>query len=201
MIRDKIFNEKRELMKKALIIFLTLIIFMPTMVFAETLAKDLKETVESIDLEFKATDYKETEDQVTVYLFRWSSCEHCHEAISFFNDLAVTHGDKFKMRSFETTTNPDNMALQTRVANFLKIDAPGAPLIIIGHSSLYGFSSKHEEDLIKAIESNYKLEEKYDVFEAMEKNDEVKTNSSTFIFVGFAVVVLAIVIFLFIKKK
>lgn len=182
-------------------IFLALMIFIPTIVYADTLAKDLKETVESIGLEFKATDYKESDDQVTVYLFRWSSCEHCHDAISFFNDLAVTHGDKFKMRSFETTTNPDNMALQTRVADFLKIKAPGAPLIIVGHSSLYGFSSKNEDDLIKAIESNYKLSEKYDVFEAMENNDELKTNTATLIMAGFAIIIIIIAVVLIIKKK
>ncbi len=195
-------------MKKFMTILLSLAVLFPSIVMAagasevdanETQVKDLKETVEATGLTFKAIDYKESSDQVVVYLFRMTTCDHCHEAVSFFNDIAEEYGEKFKMRSFEISDVPANNQLYKRVTDYLELKA-GVPLIIIGESYFRGFNSDNEEQIKKAIDKNYSLSEKYDIFEEMEKNDNKKGNTAAVIMFAFLGVVVIVLLVFFLKK-
>lgn len=194
-------------MKKLLILLMSAFILFPTVVSAETQVKDLKETVESIDLTMKNSDYTENDNQVVVYLFRWTTCNHCHDAIEYLNELADEIGDKFKVRSFETSQNADNRALQSRVVKFMDIKdskgdlAAGVPIIVIGKSHFYGFNDSFKSRVKESIESNYKLKNRYDVFEEMEKKSESNENTSTIIMVVFLTAVIGVAIYFIVKKK
>lgn len=194
-------------MKKILIIIGSLFLLFPAVVQAETQVKDLKETVEALDLTMKNQNYTETDDQVTVYLFRWSNCDHCHKAVEYLNELADEMGDKFKLRSFETSQNADNRAVQSKVVKFFDIRnsdgklATGVPIIVIGKSHFYGFNDSFQKEIKESIESNYKLKNRYDVFEEMDKKTEEKGNTSMVIIIGFMAIVIVVAVILIVKKK
>ena len=197
-------------MKKFMLILATLFVFFPLSVMAETQVKNLKETVESIDLSFNASDYKETSDQVTVYLFRMTTCEHCHDAIAWLNEVAPEYGSKFKLRSFEITSNQDNNAMYKRIVNHLEIKE-GVPLMIVGDQYFRGFSETTKEKILAAIDEVYESKDTYDIFEEIEENtvdDEVqdskkeKTSSSwtAILFSGLAIAVVVVIVLFIIKK-
>lgn len=185
-----------------------MLLIMPTVVFAATIdeeaastqVKDLKETVEAIDLAFKGTDYKETDDQVVVYLFRMTTCEHCHDAVSFFNDIVEEYGDKFKLRSFEITGNATNNAIYQRVINYLKIKE-GVPLILIGQNQFRGFNSNTGESIKKAIDQTYEEKERFDIFDEIEKKEEENKGTATIIMLSLIGIVVIGCITIFIVKK
>ena len=187
-------------MKKILLLIISVCLLLPSTVLADTQALDLKATVESIDLTFKGEDYKETDDQAMVYLFRWTTCNHCHDAIAYFNDLVVEHGEKFKMRSFETSANQDNDALKEKITKFMDLEAPGVPLIIIGENSFYGFSDDTKDKILQAIENVYNSNEKYDVFDEMEKGQKKNNNTAGIVIVVIIAVAGVGLVVLFMKK-
>lgn len=195
-------------MRKYILILLCILSFVPILVQAttsteeamQTKVKDLKETVEDLDLTFKGTNYKETDDQVTVYLFRMQNCNHCHDAVSFFNDIVEEYGDKFKLRSFDISSVEANNNLYNRVINYLNIKE-GVPLILIGKSTFRGFPDSTKEKIKKAIDSNYENKTTYDIFEEIENSKEKKKKSASvimFLFLGLASI---IIVFIFAKKE
>lgn len=188
-------------MKKILVLIISLCLLLPATVLADTQALDLKSTVESVGLTFKGEDYKETDEQVMVYLFRWTTCDHCHNAISYFNDLIPEHGDKFKMRSFETSANQDNDELKKKIAKFMDLEAPGVPLIIIGENSFYGFSDDTKDKILQAIDNVYNSTEKYDVFDEMEKDQKSNNNTAVIIIITIIAVAGIGLTVLFMKKN
>lgn len=194
-------------MKKLITILVALVMFIPNAVFASTQALDIIDTIESIELTPTVDDYKETDEQVMIYLFRWETCEHCHDAIEFFNGILPEYKDKIKMRSFETSRNEDNKQLQMRIANFF--DQPeakqGVPYIIIGENTFYGFGSTTGAKIKKAIDNVYSEKDKYDVFDAMEEGGEHKSKDSNLIYmlllIPVALVIVGIIIYRQMKKE
>lgn len=193
-------------MKRYILPILCLLLMLPIIVQAdsteavETQVKDLKETVESIGLEFKGKDYKESDDQVVIYMFRMSSCDHCHDAVGFLNDIVEEYGDKFKLRSFEISGNAANNAIYTKVFNFLEIK-DGVPLILIGENKFRGFNEKTKDSIKKAIEQTYEETERYDIFDAMEKNETQNKGTAKFIMLTFVGIVVIVCVIIFIRKK
>lgn len=201
-------------MKKYILILLTLLLFIPNSVKASTQAMDLIDTIKSVELTPSINDYIETKDQVTVYLFRNSGCTHCHEAITFFNSILKEYKDKIKMRSYETS-NPDNYALQKKIADFYEVGKTGVPLIIIGEKYIYGFGESSKNEIKEAIDTLYNQTNRYDVFEEFEKENPQKPNPNNqkseneikkdkygiYIIIGVVISTLLIITLLLIYKK
>lgn len=190
-------------MKKIIITILAMFVFIPSTVFASTQARDFLETFEEASITPKVKDYKENEDQVVIYMFWWTSCDHCHEALSFFNDILEDYKDKIKMRSYETGANSDNFAIQKKIANWFEVKT-GVPLIVIGENTFYGYNGDETAEKIKiAIDDVYStpVKERYDVFEEMKKGKpETKKKNTTLILLIPAILVI-VVICIFIKNK
>ena len=86
-------------MKKLLLsLFVMCMVVFPMVTYASELELekvDLKEyntmnlieTLQSEEIEVKLKDYKETDDQVTVYLFRGTGCAYCRAFLTFLNNL------------------------------------------------------------------------------------------------------------------
>ncbi len=187
-------------MKKYIIILLGILLLTPTIVFADTQVKDLKETIESIGLTFASDHYQETSDQAVVYMFRMSTCEHCHDAITWFNEIAVEHGAKFKLRSFNISDNPDNRRLYESTYEYLNFKS-GVPLMIVGNNYFRGFNDNTKKALLEAIDKVYEEKDTYDLFEEMEKakekeesNDDDKEDKSKFSISTIVIIIAAIVI-------
>ena len=62
---------------------------------------NLIETLESENFEIKLKDYKETDDQVTIHLFRGTGCSYCRAFLTFLNELPAEYYNKIKLVAFD----------------------------------------------------------------------------------------------------
>ena len=168
-------------MKKIInFLVLSLLVLFPLKVFAFTELEDyntlnLEDTLkeESIDLEFD--NYEETDDQITIYLFRGKGCGYCRAFLTFLNSITEEYGKYFKLVSFETWNDTQNKDLLNETSTFLGESINYAvPYIIIGEKTFNGYTSDWDEDIKDAIMDQYESKDRYDVFEEMKKG--TKTN-------------------------
>ena len=86
-------------MKKFLLtIIMISSLVLPIGVKADTQTMDLVDTLESENITplFDVDEYVETDDQVTIYLFRGEGCIHCRNFLEFLNSITEEYGSKFK---------------------------------------------------------------------------------------------------------
>lgn len=201
-----------ENIKKLLIVLLMVVFIIPTTAFANeknynTLNLDEALTEEEIEHDF--SNYKENDDQITIYMFRGKGCGYCKKFLTFINSIVDEYGDYFKVETYEVWNDSKNGELMQNIASFMNKDANGVPFIIIGDKSFNGYSEAYDEDIKSAIKELYntKKEDRYDVMKEYEKsaNSQVKDYDSTFIgIIIFSVifsVVCAVVVFIINKNK
>ena len=169
-------------MKKKLlsIVGLFLILLMPFQIFASTdyETKNLKETLAAEEIELAYPDYKETDDQITIYMFRGTGCGYCKAFLTFLNSITEEYGKYFKLESYEVWSNQNNGELMQEVGEFLGEQAGGVPFIIIGDKVFPGYNEVYDEDIKTAIKDLYDSKNRYDVFEEMEKAKLMKKINS-----------------------
>lgn len=162
--------------KKILVLVALALLVLPFATFAkenkfledyETL--NLEETLKEEKIEQKYKDYKETDKQVTIYLFRGNGCSYCDAFLKFLNDNAEKYGKYYKLVSFEVWGNAKNADLLEETAEFLGQSVGGVPFIIIGDQVFPGYASDYDDGIIATLKKEYEKEEKYDVFEELQK--------------------------------
>lgn len=141
--------------------------------FRQTLAE------EALKEEF--SNYSENNKQITIYMFRGKGCGYCRAFLSYINSITEEYGDKFKVVTYAITfggdQNPENTELFDAVANYLDgKEAGGVPYVIIGNQVFPGYIDSWNEDIVKAINTLYESNDRYDVFDAM-RADGYKFNS------------------------
>jgi len=134
-------------MKKKLIILLLIIALLPTRVFASD-----------------SSNYKETDDQAIVYMFRGQGCSFCRAFLTYMNSISKEYGKYFKMVSFEVWNDSKNAELFEKVAKVTGEEAGGVPYIIIGEKVFGGYAESYNEDIKKAIMAQYE-NPSYDVMQ------------------------------------
>lgn len=73
-------------------------------------------------------------EKVTVYLFRSSSCGHCHDFLEYFAQNYYKYQDYFEIVSFEVSDG-ENYELMSAVKERMGADVDGRiPYIVIGNS-------------------------------------------------------------------
>lgn len=132
---------------------------------------NLIETLQSEEIEVKLKDYKETDDQITVYLFRGTGCAYCRAFLTFLNNLPAEYYNKIKVVSFDAWYDEDASILLANVSSFMGEEAGGVPYIIIGKTAFPGYATEYDEGIKAAIDAEYAATEKYDLF--AEYNDYV----------------------------
>ena len=132
---------------------------------------NLIETLQSEKIEVKLKDYKETDDQVTVYLFRGTGCAYCRAFLTFLNNLPAEYYNKIKVVSFDAWYDEAASILLANVSTFMGEEAGGVPYIIIGETAFPGYAAEYDEGIKAAIDAEYASKEKYDLF--AEYNDYV----------------------------
>lgn len=179
-------------MKKVLLAILSLgLILLPIKsVKAEEKYYDEKNTLNLIEvleeekIELKNKDYKESDDQVTIYLFRGLGCDYCRAFLKFLNEISVEHGDKFKLVSFETWYNEENAMLMDEISTFLELPADGVPYIIIGEQVIPGYVEDYDEDIVSTILGEYEAKnnnnKNNDVFYKYEKELKAQARAEMF---------------------
>lgn len=169
-------------MRKKLVLLLLVVALLPLKVFAKSMVDDyvttgLKETVEAEGLTLENKDYKETDDQAIIYLFRGQGCSHCHEFVEFLNSISKEYGKYFKLVAFEVWYDGNNSNLLSKIAAFKGDSQVGVPYFIIGEKVFnQGYGSSMAEEVKSAIMDQYNNPGK-DVFEEYEKS--LKGNDSS----------------------
>ncbi len=163
-------------MKKKILLFVAMcLLVLPITTKAISIDKyntlNLKEALkdEEIDEAFKS--YKETDKQVTIYLFRGKGCGFCRAFLTFLNSIVDDYGKYFKVVSFEVWNDEENSALLSSVAAFLNKDLQGVPFIVIGDKVFDGYSDAYDEDIKSTIKELYDSKDRYDVFAEMTEED------------------------------
>lgn len=185
-------------MKKVLLIFLLCLTILPFSVNAETKkynTLNLDEALTQENIEHDFSNYKETDKQITIYLFRGNGCHFCQDFLNFLNSIVDEYGKYFKVVSYETWYDRNNYDLMTEVSTFLGQPSTGVPYIIIGDQVFGGYSSNYDDAIKKAITDLYNSKDRYDVFEEMEKAKKEAAKASKPINYSFIIISnLAIVI-------
>lgn len=197
--------------KRLLIVILMVLFVLPTTIFAEektynTLNLDEALTEEAIDHDF--SNYKENDDQITIYMFRGKGCGYCKKFLTFMNSIVDDYGKYFKVETYEVWNDADNAELMQNVASFMNEKAEGVPFVIIGDKVFNGYTESYDEDIKASIKELYetKKEDRYDVMK--EYNDGANTKEkdydSTFAFLAvFSVIISAVsaIIVYFVNKN
>ena len=142
---------------------------------------NLEEVLTSEEIEHDLSKYKETDDQITIYLFRGDGCGYCKSFLNYLNSIVDEYGKYFKLVSYEVWTNNANAELMQTAAEILGDQANGVPYIIIGDQTFLGYSSNYNEAIESAIMDLYESNDRYDILEEIEKKEkeEAKANKPT----------------------
>ena len=163
--------------KMVAFIILVSVIMIPFSVSAEDL--DLSRYAsESLEDAFQAegitnydlTNYQETDDRATIYLFRLDGCGNCRNFLNYVaSSLLTNYGDKFKVVSYEMRNNPLNLSLRDKIQAYLGESVAVTPYIIIGDKTFNGFiDSTKQKQIEEAIMALYNSNDKYDVLDEMQ---------------------------------
>ena len=189
-----------ENVKKILVVLLMVLFVTPTVAFAEektynTLNLDEALTAEEIEHDF--SNYKENDDQITIYMFRGQGCGYCKKFLTFMNSIVDEYGKYFKVETYEVWNDSKNSELMQNIATFMGKEANGVPFIIIGDKSFNGYSESYDDEIKDAITKLYKTKksDRYDVMKEYEKslNIAVKDYDSTFLGVIIFSVIFSVV--------
>ena len=205
-------------MKKLfLVLFCALCLVNPVLTYAVTAedseinlskyeTKNLKQTLAEEEIKEEYSDYKETDDQITIYLFRGNGCHYCQNFLNFLNSITKEYGKYFKLVSFEVWSNQDNGNLMTSISKFTGQDAGGVPYIIIGEQVFPGYASDYDDGIKAAIKNLYESDDRYDVFEEYNKavkeaKKAAKGDTGTIVFWNLTFTVLAVLAVVLYTKK
>lgn len=201
-------------MKKYLIFILLLLAF-PFVINAKTDVKSLKtmnldEALTQENIEHDFSKYKETDDQVTIYLFRGNGCGYCRNFLTFLNSIVDEYGEMFKVVSFEVWYDEANANFLEEIAiftNSMPSDPTklGVPFIVIGDQVFPGYDASFNDQIIEKIKSEYNSKKKYDVLEKYEKGEKAGLSSTTVIIIWLcvltAIMLVTILGFINVKHK
>lgn len=177
---------------------------LPLCVFASVEPKYQIENLEDVltrkKIEHDLKDYKETDNQVPIYLFYGENCGYCASFINFLNSIVGDYGEYFRLQAYEVS-NRENNELMGKVARFMKKSGKGVPFIVIGDKVFDGYSSASDESIKKAITDTYEkdIEERYDVLKEM-ANPKANKDWIAVVVIG-VVVVIGIGGLVFIARK
>ena len=160
---------------KYLKILLVCLALMPISVLAETKsyeAKNLEEVLIEEGIEADLSNYKETDNQITIYMFRGNGCGYCKNFLTFLSSIVPEYGKYFKLESYEVWYNKNNNKLFKEVAEFLEQDSTGVPFIIIGDQVFPGYASQYDDAIKQTILALYNSSERYDILVEVEKAKE-----------------------------
>ena len=116
--------------------------------------------------------FYEKDNNVTVYLFKNSTCPHFKAAYEYFSNI-VNEYPYLEVKVFELIGNADNGTLYNKVAEEFNTEEHYVPYIIIGdvyHKT--GYSSNTNKALIKAITDAHTSPDYKDVVSKVIENNQ-----------------------------
>ena len=104
-------------------------------------------------------------EKVTVYLFRSSTCQHCHDFLTYFAENYYKYQDYFEIVSYEVSAD-GNADLMYDVKDYFEETALGSiPYIVIGDYDQLGFGNTDaaREEIITQARNAYQDDSYEDV--------------------------------------
>jgi glutaredoxin len=191
-----------EVKKKILsFVLVLLLVLSPRFVYADTIdlssytSQTIQEVFEDEEIDYDFSNYTETDDQVTIYLFRGKGCAYCAKFLNYLADsLLDEYGKYFKVVSYEVWYDENNSDLFEQTAEFLGDSAEGVPYIVIGDKTFAGYTDTYNSSIEAAITDLYNSEDRYDVFEEMangtsKSSSEAKSSNTVAIVIWDIVIV------------
>lgn len=164
-------------MKKKLLLFIAVVmISIPFITKAKTYydgysTMNLVETLKAEGMEIENKNYKETNDQAIVYMFRGQGCGFCRKFLTFINSISKEYGKYFKLISFEVWNDQQNSALFSKMYSVTGVPTEGVPYVIIGSKVFDGYTASYDEQIKEAIMNEYKQKDT-DIFEKLQQVDD-----------------------------
>ncbi len=147
---------------KNILLLLVIMIAIPTIAYAKSYtALNLEETLTREKIEHDLKDYKETNNQITIYMFRGDRCGYCQNFLKFLQENVKEYGEYFKLRSFEIWHNENNASLMSEVAEHFDKSVKGVPLIVIGEKVFQGYTSSYDTEILETITNYYNNKNTY----------------------------------------
>ena len=182
--------------KKILIVLMIGLMILPITASADEKkyqSTNLDEALTEEQIEHDFSNYKETDDQAVIYLFRGKGCAYCRKFLTFLNSIVGDYGKYFKVVSYEVWYNKDNGELMNNVAETMNEEAGGVPYIVIGDKVFAGYSETYDDEIKAQIKKLYETEKskRYDVMENLGKDDEKEKkegNNMSFGLLAFIVI-------------
>lgn len=122
---------------------------------------------------------KTEHEKVTIYLFYSTSCYHCHDFLTYFQEnYGEKYDDYFEIKGLEVS-NTANVKVLNEVKEQLGIDEDGVPVIIIGEFKQLGFGTDGENLIEEALEQYQNESYKDVVAKAIETVDDSNVKLET----------------------
>lgn len=186
-------------MKKIFVIILSLLIFLPNCLNAETKALNLEEALKKEGIEPLFDNYAENDKQVIIYFFGGREESKSVAFLNYLNSIYNEYGKYFKLRSYEVFDNSDNKKLMDNVIDYLSANISSVPFIVIGDAYFTTYDEGVNENLLNTIVSEYENEKRVD------KIDEVLVryyrNYDLMIGIVFSLVILFVVLMIYATLK
>ncbi len=176
---------------KSILFMLLLVSIMvfPSCVLAKdfTLIGTTSETIsEALDAEgitgYDLSNYSETDDKVPIYLFRKNGCINCKNFLTYVKEVLLpNYGDKFKLISYELSSNQSNFNLLNKVANFFNKGQTtySTPFVVVGSKTFSG-AIYHDNNKRAEIEATIQSGTTYDVIDELTNGNENINNNKIF---------------------
>jgi len=171
------------------IILLMSIMLFPSCVLAKdfTLIGTTSETIsEAFDAEgitgYDLSNYSETGDKVAIYLFRKNGCINCKNFLTYVKEVLLpNYGDKFKLISYELSSNQSNFNLLDKVATFFNKGQSTytTPFVVVGNKTFSG-AIYHDNNKRAEIEATIQSGTTYNVIDEMTNGNENINNNKIF---------------------
>jgi len=193
-------------MKKILIL---LILLLPINVYCKTFdisyynTKNTIETFEEENISFDIDDYTESDDMITIYIFRGHECSFSNELLNYLaTELIPKYKDKVKIVSFEVWNDTSNATLMANIKNMENESFEGVPYYFIGTKSFQGYSEAMNNQIELAITSLLNKSNYDDIFTKYNSYINSKDNTNKLpILIIIMIILIAFAIYVFKPKK
>lgn len=176
---------KKKLGLFTIMLMLISIIVIPYQVHASYTSQTLEEVFKEEGISYDFSNYQDSSDKITIYLFRGHGCSFCSKFLNYLaNSLLDEYGQYFNVVSYEVWYDSDNWELMQLVgASLGEESVSGVPYIVIGNTTFGGYTEEWNSDIEAAILAAYNSTDRYDVMSNLDLsesniNTEAKSDTS-----------------------
>ena len=125
----------------------------------------------------------QAKEDVTIYLFRGNTCEHCEAALTYINKHKDELPEGVKFVTYEVWKNSANSTLFDEVSKKVEVEDKyrnNVPLFVIGNQYIVGYSGITDFTKMIDIAKSYTTDDDYqDVVDATVKELNINVKSMT----------------------